>query len=1195
MKLAKKVLSVVLALVLALSAFAVVGSANGDPDTATHHAKVWLTGSVGSAVWSSNSKVTITEGDESEAGGTLEVQPGQHVFVRLYVTNDYYVHTFQANLFYSSALIDAFEDYHAQRPTLTSKMTAANQKKIHIWNNANEWVSQQGTSYAAYNAWSYQNADFNADVEQNWPTDDEGNNLFNIDEWKFNRLNNLVSEGVGWTNIWEDADNHLIMMAVKVPETAEPGDTFYVTIPEGTEQREAKPKGALRLYENGIADGEEEVGETVDTQSSLNPNMKYGDEYLYWDLSEATLTLQVPGGSTEPELDYTNIDAALDAASKVDRSDKTAASLAALAEAINEAADARLNATEQTALEEAATALNTAIANLKVKADYSALDAEISRYEAIADSSIYPAADWAVATEKYNAAKAVDRDLAVDAQATVSDAAAALKAALDALAALDYSALEAKYNELAGKDVANYTDETVGRFNTALAAAKALIDNKNAANQAEINAAYDELVAADAALALKPADYTALKAAIAKYEALDAKAWTSVSFAAATEKYEAAKGIPEGLDITAQPEITAAAEALEAAITALVPATGANYNELNAAKAEFEALVADYYTVDSYAAAKTAYDAACEVPADLTSEQQGQIDEAAAALKTALGKLVEADADYSKVDAAIISANAILNKKDGNVNSYSDATLDAINEAKATVVTGLKKKDQDKVDAMAAAINAAISTAEFRAWDYSKILAHIEAIEANPADYYKASSYAAYLAKKDALVWNYTYEFYAKAMLQEINFLKVTVEVAGPADYSAVEGAIAAYEAKKAAADYTEDSIAAVDAEIAKVVYGLNENHQDEVDAFAAAINAAIDAMVEVVVVPADYTAVNDAIAAFRDKIAAADYEQDGIDAVEAIIADIDWNLDETAQDTVDAYAADIIAATEALVEIIPVVPADYTALDAAILRAGTYDQNVWTADTWAVVEEKLAAANAVARDLTADDQDQIDDAAKALNDALDALVAKEVVSKISTINYVRAEDGRYDITVVVTDRVAMVQFMEENGGTRTYDRYHKNVTVKSYNAEGVEVNALSRDVAYEIWSIHSNLTGPSLNTRTKFLEGSKYVWETEKYAFELAFDVTIHSIEPAATSGKKGAVVTTVVTGADVQAVQFLMADGSTTSYSADKAEVLDNGTLKFTGKAWANDEGLNTITVRIKYNNGKWTAVDTFDYTVE
>lgn len=1192
MKLAKKVLSVVLALVLALSAFAVVGSANGDPDTATHHAKVWLTGSVGSAVWSSNSKVTITEGDESEAGGTLEVQPGDHVFVRLYVTNDYYVHTFQANLFYSSALIDAFEDYHAQRPTLTTKMSAANQKKIHIWNNANEWVSQQGTSYAAYNAWSYQNADFNADVEQNWPTDDEGNNLFTMSEWKFNRLNNLVSEGVGWTNIWEDADNHLIMMAVKVPTTAQPGDTFYVTIPEGTEQREAKPKGALRLYENGIADGEEEVGETVDTQSSLNPNMKYGDEYLYWDLSEATLTLQVPGAS-EPELDYTNIDAALDAASKVDRSDKTAASLAALDEAINEATEARLNATEQTALEEAATALNTAIANLKVKADYSALDAEISRYEAITDSSIYPAADWAVATEKYNAAKAVDRDLAVDAQATVSDAAAALKAALDALAALDYSALEAKYNELAGKDVANYTDETVGRFNTALAAAKALIDNKNAANQAEINAAYDELVAADAALALKPADYTALKAAIAKYEALDAKAWTSVSYAAATEKYEAAKGIAEGLDITAQPEITAAAEALEAAITALVPATGADYNELNAAKAEFEALVEDYYTVDSYAAAKTAYDAACEVPADLTSEQQAQIDEAATALKTALANLVEADADYSAVTAAITAAKAKIAENDQGILRYTDESIAKVNEAIDAVVEGLKKKDQPVVNGYVDAIDAAVAALEYRPYDYTAINNHIAAIEANDADYYVTASYEEYLAAKEALVWNYTHEQFAKAKLQEINFLKENPTVAGPADYSEVDAAEEAFEAKKEAANYTADSIAAVEAEIAKVNRNLNENHQAEVDAYAEAINAAIDAMVEEVVELVDYTRLDAAIAA-ANALDANLYTSESFNEVtvalytaESISRDL---VKEGNQEYVDGVAKTLEDAIAALEEL-----ADYSALEAAILRAGTYDQNVWTPETWAVVEEKLAAAKAVAPDLGVSAQGEIDEAAAALNKALDDLKAKEVVSKISTINYVRADDGRYDVTVVVTDRVSMVQFMEEEGGTRTYDRYNKNVTIKSYNAEGKEVNSLDRTVAYEVWTIHTNLTGPSLNTRTKYLEGNKYVWEAEKYAFELSFNVDILEIQPAATSGKKGAVVTSVVTGSDVQALQFLMADGSTASYTADKAEVLDNGNLKFTGKAWANNDGLNTITIRIKYNNGKWTEAGSFDYTVE
>lgn len=1192
MKLAKKVLSVVLALVLALSAFAVVGSANGNPD-ADYQVKIWLTGTVGEVNWTSASKVSMSEtGEESAPGATIEVQPGDEVFVRFYLTNNYYVHTFQTNVFYSAGLLDACQLYTDQTGKAAS---AARLAKMYLWNDdknvGHYWTATQTTAVATANASSLMTDTFIANTAQNWPTDDAGNVLLDMDDWKFSIFNNLAQEKAGETCIWED-EVWVFKMPVSIPADAEPGDTFYVTIPEGLEQRDAKPNGALRLSEIGIAEGESEPCDIVDARALLTPNMKWGNENQYYDLSEATLTLQVPG-ATEPELDYTNIDAAIDAASKVDRSDKTAASLAALDDAIDAATDARLNATEQTALEEAATALNTAIANLKVKADYSALDAEISRYEAITDSSIYPAADWAVATEKYNAAKAVDRDLAVDAQATVSDAAAALKAALDALAALDYSALEAKYNELVNKNVANYTDETVGRFNTALAAAQALVDNKNAANQAEINAAYDELVAADAALALKPADYSALNAAIAKYEALDAKDWTSVSFAAATEKYEAAKGIAEGLDITAQPEITAAAEALEAAITALVPATGADYNELNAAKAEFEALVEDYYTVDSYATAKTAYDAACEVPADLTSEQQGQIDDATAALNTALANLVEADADYSAVTAAITAAKAKIAENDQGILRYTDESIAEVNEAIDAVVEGLKKKDQPVVNGYVDAIDAAVAALEYRPYDYTAINNHIAAIEANDADYYVTASYEEYLAAKEALVWNYTHEQFGKAKLQEINFLKVNPTVAGPADYSEVDAAEEAFEAKKEAANYTADSIAAVDAEIAKVNRDLNENHQAEVDAYAEAINAAIDAMVEEVVELVDYTRLDAAIAA-ANALDANLYTSESFNEVtvalytaESISRDL---VKEGNQEYVDGVAKTLEDAIAALEEL-----ADYSALEAAILRAGTYDQNVWTPETWAVVEEKLAAAKEIAPGLGVSAQGEIDEAAAALNKALDDLKAKEVVSKISTINYVRADDGRYDVTVVVTDRVSMVQFMEEEGGTRTYDRYNKNVTIKSYNAEGKEVNSLDRTVAYEVWTIHTNLTGPSLNTRTKYLEGNKYVWEAEKYAFELSFNVDILEIQPAATSGKKGAVVTSVVTGSDVQALQFLMADGSTASYTADKAEVLDNGNLKFTGKAWANNDGLNTITIRIKYNNGKWTEAGSFDYTVE
>ena len=1186
MKLAKKVLSVVLALVLALSAFAVVGSANGDPETATHHAKIWLTGSVGSAVWSSNSKVTITEGDESEAGGTLEVQPGDYVFVRLYLTNDYYVHTFQANLFYSSALIDAFEDYHAQRPSLTSKMTAANQKKIHIWNSDHPWVAENGTSYAAYNAWSYQAEAFNADIEQNWPTDDEGNNLFNTSEWKFNRLNNLVSEGIGWTCIWDDPDNHLIMMAVKVPTTAEPGDTFYVTVPEGTEQREAKPKGALRLYENGIADGEEEVGETVDTQSSLNPNMKYGDEYLYWDLSEATLTLQVPG---EAGVDTAELEAKIAEAAELLTTDITADSKAALNEAIN-GGNAALSSNDQTVIDDAVAALNAAIAAAEGLADYTELNKAIARYNEL------NSADWsnfAEATAAYDVAAAIEEGLGVSAQDTIDAAADALNAAIDNLkAALNYADLEAKYNELAGKDVANYTDDTVARFNTALAAAKSLIDNKNAADQDEINAAYDELVAADAALALKAANYAALDEAIAKYEALNANDWTADSYAAATEKYEAAKGIAAGLDITAQPAIDEAAAALEAAITALVPAEGANYADLDAAIAEAEALVADHYV--SFADVATALANAKAVARDLTANEQAIIDAAKDALVAAMGALVEADADYTAVNNAIVAADAILAKMDAGVNSYSDATLDAINAAKADVVTGLKKKDQDQVDAMATAINAAVANAEFRAWDYTAINDHIAAIEANDAKYYDADDYADYLAAKEALVWNYTYENYAKAKLQEINFLKVNPAAAAAADYSAVNDAITAFNDKIAAADYEQAGIDAVNAIIDAIDWNLNANDQEIVDQYAADIIAATAALVEVVVEPADYTELDKAIEAAKALVADeyvnfADVE-DALADAEAVARDL--TIDDQA--TVDAAAAALNKAIEALE-----AKANYDALDAAILRAGTYDQNVWTTDSWAVVEEKLAAAVAVDRNLGVSAQGTIDAAAEALNTALDNLKAKEVVSSISTINWTPSEDTHNTFSVAVNGRMAMIQFIEEDGGTRTYDRYNKNVTIVSYNAEGEVVNSLDRSVAYEVWTINTNLVGPNVKARAKYLTGASYVWETETYNFtvetiEPTFDAEIREITPAATSGKKGAVATTVVVGPDAQGVRFVMANGSTTTYYAEKATVLDNGDLQFVGNAWANDAGLNTIIVKVRVN-GAWVEAGTVEYTVE
>ena len=1188
MKLAKKILSVVLAVVLALGAFAVVGSANGTPD-ADYQVKVWLTGSVGSANWTSNSKVVIDEGDESDAGATIEVQPGDTVFVRLYVTNNYYVHTFQANLFYSAELIDAAAIYSAQRGR---DITAANLKKIHIWNSNNYWAGLQGTSYSAQNAWTLQADAFNTDVEQNWPTDDSGNNLFNIDEWKFNRLNNLVTEGVGETCIWEE-EEHIIMMPVVVPETAQPGDTFYVTIPEGTEQRESKPKGALRLYENGIADGEDEPCDVVDTQAALYPNMKYGDDLLYWDLSEATLTLQVPGGSTEPdepEVSYADLEAKMaEAAGVLAAGNLTASSVTALNNAIT-VGNAALSSNDQTVVDSAVAQLTAAIANAEGLANYAALNAAIARYEALNP------ADWsnfADATAKYDAAKAIAAGLGVSAQGTIDAAAAALNEAIDNLkAALNYSDLEAKYNELADKDVANFTDDTVARFNAALAAANALVTNQNAADQDEIDAAYNELVAADAALDEKAADYSALNEQIARYRALNAKDWTPDSFAKATEAYEAAIAIDPALKISAQATIDEKTAALKKAIDELVPAEGANYAALDAAIAEAKALVADHYV--SFADVAAALANAEAVARDLTANDQAIVDAAAKALTDAITALVPAAADYTAVNAAKAAAAAKVAENDEGTLRYTDASIAAINEAVAAVVEGLEKKDQATVDAYAAAINDAIANVEYRPYDYSAIIAHIEAIEANPADYYDATSYANYLAKKEALNWNYTHANYAQAKLQQIQFLKVTVAVAAAADYSAVDAAIEAFEAKIAAGDYEQAGIDAVIAYVSNIDRTLNANAQATVDAYAAEIARLTAELVEIIPAePANYAALDAAIAAAK-ALDSSKYVSFGavIDALyDAQNVDRDLTIDDQA--IVDAATKALNDAMASLEE-----KANYAALDAALAEAAALNKNAWTADSWAALEAAVADGKAISRILGVSAQGTIDAAAAAITAAIADLDAKEVTSSVTEITYTPSEDTHNTFEVKVAGRMAMVQFIEMDGGTRTYDRYNKNVTIVSYNAAGEVVNSLDRSVAYEIWTINTNLIGPDVKVRTKYLEGNQYIWETEKYSFTLeivepTFDANVLDIQ-APTSGAKGKFAVTVVTGSDAQGIKFVMENGTTTTYMADKATADEDGNLVFSGYAWANAEGLNTIVIKVKVN-GAWVEKGAFSYTVE
>ena len=200
-----------------------------------------------------------------------------------------------------------------------------------------------------------------------------------------------------------------------------------------------------------------------------------------------------------------------------------------------------------------------------------------------------------------------------------------------------------------------------------------------------------------------------------------------------------------------------------------------------------------------------------------------------------------------------------------------------------------------------------------------------------------------------------------------------------------------------------------------------------------------------------------------------------------------------------------------------------------------------------------------------------------------------EKLSSIQEITYVQQESTRKTFTVTCNGRASMIQFVEPDGGTRTYDRYNKNVTITGYNADGEVVNSMSRDLAYEVWEIYTNLSvGTTVKLRAKF--NSK--WEEDKRTLLVDEYNPVVSMELASYSGKKGAVMATVVADEKTEKVMFKMSDGSSVTVAPSGKD--ENGNNIFTGKAWMNEDGLNVINVLIRRKN-MWKQVGVLEYTVE
>ena len=149
----------------------------------------------------------------------------------------------------------------------------------------------------------------------------------------------------------------------------------------------------------------------------------------------------------------------------------------------------------------------------------------------------------------------------------------------------------------------------------------------------------------------------------------------------------------------------------------------ADYTKVDEAIAKANALNKDNYK--DFSAVETAVNA---VVRDKNITEQSAVNAMAKAIEDAIVALQYKDADYTKVDAAIAKANAL------NKDNYKDFT--GVEAAVNAVARGKNITQQAEVDAMAKAIEDAITALQYKDADYTRVDAAIARANAlNKNDY----------------------------------------------------------------------------------------------------------------------------------------------------------------------------------------------------------------------------------------------------------------------------------------------------------------------------------------------------------------------------------------------------------------------------------------------------------------------------
>ncbi|HBL41687.1 MAG TPA: hypothetical protein DDY98_09130, partial [Ruminococcaceae bacterium] len=781
---------------------------------------------------------------------------------------------------------------------------------------------------------------------------------------------------------------------------------------------------------------------------------------------------------------------------------------------------------------------------------------------------------------------------------------------------VDKTALNTKITEAQGKTESNYT--TASWSTADLANVITAAQTVAASDNATISDVADAISALETAIGalVEKADSSALYDKLTEANSKDEDDYTPTSWAASEiEGVIAAAQEVYDDDESTEDEIAAAISALNDAIEALVE-KATNKDELltaiNNATAKLDE--EDAYTPTSWDTADLAN--AIAAAQEVYDDEDATTDDVVAAIQelSLAEDQLDERADNSELLTAISNATELLEKEDDYTpNSWEDADLEATIEA-AQAVADDGDASEDDIEAAIASLSNAIDALAEKAnkGDLEDAIDTLPEIEEEDATSVSWSNYTDKLEEaqevfEDPNATQDEVDDAESALRQAIE----GVELLPDCDYDDLNDAIADYEEIEDVIDtnYTPESVSATDVKaLYQAAKEVNMEMLDDeagvnqgiIDAAASALSEALGGLVP----KADKTALATEIAGdptLTEDIAT----KDSWDNYTAVLAEAQEVYDD--DNATEEEVADAITDLAAAKTLTSRGLCNYDALNTALGLTPELDEEAYTTSSWKAYSDAKTAAVAIDKNLVDNkagtNQASITDAAEKLTTAFNALA----ISKSNIVSAEYAADtyyakGTMTYTFKINGAATKIQVIAPNGATQTYDRYHAKVAIKSFNAQGQEVDYATEEPAYETWTLDLNLAAGNYKVIAKYGK----VWDKEGLELNLEYATYTPAISSGAAVGgeqvsktiainaKRGSAVTfTVTTPKDVMKLQLALANGKTSTYTTAYAvEQGDNLVWTITRTFRSVDVG--ECTIKAKTLSG-WTTPEGCVYTIE